>query len=195
MALSFKWSSRGRRDRGALIQVGVSLFKKYCRIRGLYYWVSHNSRDGIKHLKVIDNSNLVVCQVKGSFSLNEPNLAPYRTLAQKMEEKFSMFEIEHAQRSENRYADALGSQITFKESSTRVKVNKRREFIVEIIHERFYEKQECEEDWRVPIKEVLLKEGDLADLKTLKDYVLMKGELHRRMLGGILSRCVGHEEA
>ena len=32
-------------------------------------------------------------------------------------------------------------------------------------------------------------------MKTLKDYVLMKGELHRRMLGGILSRCVGHEKA
>ena len=33
----------------------------------------------------------------------------------------------------------------------------------------------------------------MADLKTLKDYTLMKGELYRRMLGGI--RCVGQEEA
>jgi len=56
---------------------------------------------GIKHLKVIDDSNLVVCQAKGSFSLKEPSLAPYRMLAQKMEEKFSTFEIKHAQRSEN----------------------------------------------------------------------------------------------
>ena len=32
-------------------------------------------------------------------------------------------------------------------------------------------------------------------LKTLKDYVLMKRELYRRMLGGILSRCVEHEKA
>ncbi|XP_023914528.1 uncharacterized protein LOC112026078 [Quercus suber] len=49
----------------------------------------------VKHLKVIGNSNLVVCQDKGSFSFKEPNLAPYRTMAQKMEEKFSTFEIEH----------------------------------------------------------------------------------------------------
>ena len=49
---------------------------------------------GIKHLKVIVNSNLVVCQAKGSFSLKEPSLALYRMLAQKMEEMFSMFEIE-----------------------------------------------------------------------------------------------------
>ena len=36
---------------------------------------------GIKHLKVIEDFNLVVYQAKGSFSLKEPSLAPYRTLA------------------------------------------------------------------------------------------------------------------
>ena len=36
---------------------------------------------GIKHLKVIDGFNLVVCQAKGSFSLKEPSLASYKTLA------------------------------------------------------------------------------------------------------------------
>ena len=36
---------------------------------------------GIKHLKVKGDSNLVVCQTKGSFSLRETSLAPYRTLA------------------------------------------------------------------------------------------------------------------
>lgn len=50
---------------------------------------------GIKHLKVTSNSNLVVCQAKGCFSLKEQNLVPYKTLAQKMEKKFSTFEIVH----------------------------------------------------------------------------------------------------
>ena len=59
----------------------------------------------------------------------------------------------------------------------------------------FQEKQECEKDWRVPIKEALLKEGDLTDFKMLKEYVPMKRELYRRMPGGNLSRYVGHEEA
>ena len=40
-----------------------------------------------------------------------------------------------------------------------------------------------------------MKEGDMADLKALKDYILVKGELYSRMLGGILSRCVGQQEA
>ena len=62
---------------------------------------------GIKHLRVIGDSNLVICQARGEFSLKEPSLALYRALAQKLESKFSTFEIEQAQRNENRYVDAL----------------------------------------------------------------------------------------
>ena len=36
---------------------------------------------GVKHLKVLGDSNLVVCQAKGSFSLKEPSLALYRVMA------------------------------------------------------------------------------------------------------------------
>ena len=44
---------------------------------------------GVKHLRVLGDSNLVVCQAKGSFYLKEPSLAPYKMMAQRMEEKFS----------------------------------------------------------------------------------------------------------
>jgi ribonuclease HI len=54
---------------------------------------------GIKHLRVVGDSNLVVCQARGEFLLKEPSLAPYRALAQKLEEKFSTFEIEHAHKT------------------------------------------------------------------------------------------------
>ena len=36
---------------------------------------------GVKHLRVLGDSNLVVCQTKGSFSLKELSLAPYRAMA------------------------------------------------------------------------------------------------------------------
>ena len=36
---------------------------------------------GIKHLKVVGDSNVIVCQARGEFSLKEPSLAPYRALA------------------------------------------------------------------------------------------------------------------
>ena len=93
---------------------------------------------GLKHLKVIGDSNLVVCEAKGSFSLKEPSLASYRTLAQRLEEKFCTFEIEHAQRSENQYVDALatlGSKIAFEGSCARVEVKKGRESIIEVLKE------------------------------------------------------------
>ena len=95
---------------------------------------------GVKHLKVLGDSNLVVCQAKGSFSLKEPSLAPYRAMAQRMEEKFATFEIEHASRNENRFAAvlaALGSQVIFKGDSTRIEVGKRKESIIETLKERF----------------------------------------------------------
>ena len=84
---------------------------------------------GVKHLRVLGDSNLVVCQAKGSFSLKEPSLAPYRAMAQRIEEKFSTFEIEHALRNKNRFVDALavpGSQIIFEGDGTRIEAAKRK---------------------------------------------------------------------
>ena len=114
-----------------------------------------------------------------------------------MEEKFSTFEIEHALRNKNRFTDALatmGSQIIFEGRSTRIEVSKREESIIEVLKEKFREEQ-GEGDWRIPIKGILVKGDDAAELKTLKDYALVKEELYRKMPGGVLFRCVGQEEA
>ena len=65
-----------------------------------------------------------------------------------MEERFLTFEIEHAPRNENWFADALavlGSQIMFEGDSTRVVVSKRQESIIEVLKERFQEEQ-CKGD-------------------------------------------------
>ena len=51
---------------------------------------------GIKHLRVIGDLNLVVYQVKGEFALKEPSLAPYRTMAQMLEDSFEDFNIQHS---------------------------------------------------------------------------------------------------
>ena len=63
-----------------------------------------------------------------------------------------------------------------------------------MLKEKFREEQ-GEGDWRIPIKETLVKRDDAAELKILKDYALVKEELYRRMPDGILSQCVGQEEA
>ena len=85
-------------------------------------------------------------------------------------------------------------QIIFKGDSTRIEVSKREESIIEVLKEKFREEQ-GEGDWRIPIKEVLIKGEDAVELKILKDYALVREELYRKMLGGVLSRCVGQEEA
>ena len=97
---------------------------------------------GIKHLKVIGDLNLIICQAKGEFSLREPSLASYRALAQRLEEKFSTFEVTHALRSENRYADALaalGSQVAFEEPTTDVMINKRSVPITDLLKQKYEE--------------------------------------------------------
>uniref|UniRef100_A0A2N9I2Z5 Uncharacterized protein n=1 Tax=Fagus sylvatica TaxID=28930 RepID=A0A2N9I2Z5_FAGSY len=130
---------------------------------------------GIKHLRVIGDSNLVVCQARGEFSLKEPSLAPYRALAQKFEARFSTFEIEHAQRNENRYADALatlGSQIAFEGEEMDVTICKRAKPITESLKKEFEELSQDQEDWRAPIKAKLI-----------------------RLPGGVLARCISLEEA
>ena len=78
----------------------------------------------------------------------------------------------------------------FEGDSTRVEVSKRKESITEMLKERFQEEQ-CEGNWRISIKEALMKEEDIVELKVLKDYTLVRGELYCRMPGGVLSRCVG----
>ena len=55
---------------------------------------------GIKHLRVIGDLNLVVCQARGDFALKEPSLAPYRAMAQRLEDSFEEFNIEHSLRSD-----------------------------------------------------------------------------------------------
>lgn len=78
---------------------------------------------------------------------------------------------------------ALGSQIAFNGSNTKIEVSKWKESIIEMVKERFQEER-CEEDWRILIKKALMKEEDMT--KFLKNYALVKGELYCRMLGGIL---------
>uniref|UniRef100_A0A2N9GRM0 Integrase catalytic domain-containing protein n=1 Tax=Fagus sylvatica TaxID=28930 RepID=A0A2N9GRM0_FAGSY len=148
---------------------------------------------GIKHLRVIGDSNLIICQTKGEFSLKEPSLALYRALAQKLEEKFHTFEISHAMRCENRYADALatlGSQVSFEGSKVDVTIDKRSMPITDLLKEKFKEQNLDAEDWRTPIRAKLVSPEGVADLKVLKDYVLIAGDLYRRLPGGVLARCV-----
>uniref|UniRef100_A0A2N9INS0 RNA-directed DNA polymerase n=1 Tax=Fagus sylvatica TaxID=28930 RepID=A0A2N9INS0_FAGSY len=130
---------------------------------------------GIKHLRVIDDSNLV-----------------------KLEARFSTFKIKHAQRNENRYADALatlGSQIAFGGEEMDITICKKMKPITESLRKEFEELSQDQEDWRAPIKAKLMSPAVTADLREIKDYTLISGDLYRRLPGGVLARCISIEEA
>ena len=91
---------------------------------------------GVKHMRVLGDSNLVVSQVKGDFALREQNLAAYKTWAQKLEQEFQTFSVEYAQRSENRFANALatlGSQVPFEGSDMLIRIRKQEHSIIKIL--------------------------------------------------------------
>ncbi|XP_050241302.1 uncharacterized protein LOC126690222 [Quercus robur] len=93
---------------------------------------------GIKHLQVIGDSNLVVCQARGDFALKEPSLAPYRAMAQRLEGSFEEFNIEHSLRFDNCFTDALatlGSKVSFEGATTDVTIVKRPILVVQMLKE------------------------------------------------------------
>uniref|UniRef100_A0A2N9GSG2 RNA-directed DNA polymerase n=1 Tax=Fagus sylvatica TaxID=28930 RepID=A0A2N9GSG2_FAGSY len=67
--------------------------------------------------------------------------------------------------------------------------------ITDLLREKFKEPNLDAEDWRTPIKAKLVAPEGVADLKVLKDYVLIAGDLYRRLPGGVLARCVNLQEA
>jgi len=109
---------------------------------------------GVKHMRVLGDSNLVISQVKGDFALKEQSLAAYRTWAQRLEWEFQTFSVEYTQRSENKFANALatlGSQVPFKGKDTLVRIGKQEHSIIRILKRMFPGKPK-QQDWRSEVK-------------------------------------------
>ena len=153
---------------------------------------------GIKHLRVIGDSNLVVCQAKGEFALKEPSLAPYRAMAQMLEDSFKDFDIQHSQRSNNHFANALatlGAKINFEGTTTKVTIIKKPVPAIQVLKKEFSRQPLDQADWRLLVKEVLLSPSIKEQLKCFKDYTLVGGELYRKFPGGVLARCLSLRES
>ncbi|XP_075650044.1 uncharacterized protein LOC142620573 [Castanea sativa] len=118
---------------------------------------------GIKHLQVIGDSNLVVCQAKGDFALKEPSLAPYKAMTQRLEDSFEEFNIEHSLRSDNRFTDALatfGSKFKFEGATTDVTIVKRPIPVLQMLKEEFFDELLGQTNWQSPFKEALLSPNE-----------------------------------
>ncbi|CAL8169053.1 unnamed protein product [Prunus armeniaca] len=121
---------------------------------------------GVERIKIIGDSNL------------EPTLAPYRTTAERLVCSFKQVVSEHILGVTNRYADALatlGSKLSFVEEQPNIAVIKKDMPVIEAMAQ---EEQLEEDDWRKPVKE---KIGKGSDIKELKDYAIIFGELYKRL--------------
>ncbi|BFG24893.1 hypothetical protein CerSpe_111670 [Prunus speciosa] len=150
---------------------------------------------GIKKIKVIGDSNLVLSQLQGNFAVKEPILAPYRTAAEKLISTFEQVVMEHIPGSTNRYADALatlGSRLSFIKEQPNISVIRRDMPIIEAISTN--EPLE-KDDWRIPIQNELALLRDESNIKSLKEYTVIFRALYKRLPGGVLARCIGEEEA
>ena len=94
-------------------------------------------------------------------------------MAQRLEDSFEEFNIEHSLRSDNCFADALatlGSRIRFKGATTDVTIVKRPIPVVQMLKEELSDQSLGQTDWRFSIKkEALLSSGEKDHLKILKD--------------------------
>ena len=88
--------------------------------------------------------------------------------------------MEYAQRSKNRFVDALatlGSQVPFKGRGTLIRVSKQEHSIIGILKKMFPKEPE-QQDWRNEVKGKMKKLGHGGSIKELKDNILIKGELY-----------------
>ena len=104
-------------------------------------------------------------------------------MAQRLEDSFEEFTIEHSQRSDNRFANALatlGSKFSFEVATTNVTIVKMPILIVQMLKEESFDQSLEQTDWRSSLKEELLSPDEKNHLKVLKDYALMVGELYKK---------------
>jgi ribonuclease HI len=82
----------------------------YAEYRGLLAALDYAHANGIRTLKIVSDSELIVRQMKGIYKVRNPELRKLYDEAQQLARKLDHFEIRHALREHNRDADRLANQ-------------------------------------------------------------------------------------
>jgi hypothetical protein len=145
-------------------KLDFSCFNKYeAYLSGLA--IAHEM--GIKHLKNIEDSNLIICQSL-EFSPEELSLAQIITLIQRLGGKFKTFEINHAQRIEEPLCGCSCNLGSLSHQSTKEMLP------ITIFLGKYFEEPSLDrEDWRTPLKAKLVSSKGMTDSKEFKDHVLI----------------------
>ena len=82
----------------------------YAEYQGLLAALRYALANGIRTLRVVSDSELMVRQMKGIYKVKHPELRKLHQQAQQIVRKLDHFEIRHARREHNREADRLANE-------------------------------------------------------------------------------------
>nr|XP_043614235.1 uncharacterized protein LOC122586293 [Erigeron canadensis] len=157
----------------------------------------------IRNIQVYVDSQLVACQVKGTYEAKQGTTKLYLQKVQELIEYFSHFEIEHIRRNQNKKANALSklASLTFGHLGKQV--------LVEVLKERSIEERQVsdlvEEEgttWMTPIYEYLISgilpaDKDEARKTRVKapQYKIMDKKLYKKGFVTPWLLCIGPKQA
>jgi probable phosphoglycerate mutase len=87
--------------------VQTNNFAEYHGLLAVLRWSVEN---GVKHLRVVSDSELMVKQMQGKYKVASPILRPLWEEARKITRRLDRFEMRHTLRGGNKEADALANQ-------------------------------------------------------------------------------------
>lgn len=82
-------------------------FAEYKGLLSVLVWARHN---GVRQLRVVSDSELMVKQIKGQYKVASPLLRPLWEEARRLSREFNRFEISHTLRGGNQEADRLANE-------------------------------------------------------------------------------------
>lgn len=82
-------------------------FAEYSGLLAVLEWALDN---GVKHLRVISDSELMVKQMKGQYKVKSPGLVPLWQQARSLRARLDGFDMRHTLRAGNKEADRLANE-------------------------------------------------------------------------------------
>ena len=82
----------------------------YAEYKGLLSVLAWALANGVRRLRVVSDSELMVRQMKGIYKVKNPGLRPLWEEAQQMTRRLDAFEMRHTLREGNKEADRLANE-------------------------------------------------------------------------------------
>ncbi|XP_021747334.1 uncharacterized protein LOC110713176 [Chenopodium quinoa] len=158
---------------------------------------------GIKKLRVYGDSSLIINQISKKWKVRSESLAPYQAYLETLTDQLEKVDYSYLPREENQFADALVRLAAM------VRIPKGTEqmpLIIEKKHAPAYiqtvEDDDTQEPWYTDILNYVAKgeyppNTDKRARRALRSsqYVLINGNLHKRVPNGRALLCASHQEA